>query len=318
MPVRRARLALLGVVVALALAFALATWRAHVTSAPHPYVRALPERPLVLAHQGGAGLWPANTMRAFERAVALGADVLEIDVHRTRDGRLAVRHDATLDRTTDGAGPVAQRTLAELAALDAGHWWTPEGTHGPEVAEGAAFPYRDEGWAVPTLSRVLTAFPEVPVNVELKPAAPDVAHDVCDAVRAAERETSVMVASFHGAALRAFREACPEVATSAAPNEVITFLLLSRARLAGPYRPPFEALQVPEARRGVRVVTPSLLRAARAKGVDVHVWTVNERAAMERLLGLGVDGLISDRPDRALDAVGRPPEPQRIPSFVRP
>lgn len=307
---RRARRGLALAAVLLAAAFALATWRAHVTAEPHPYLQRLPEAPLVLAHQGGAGLWPPNTREAFEGAVALGADVLEIDVQRTRDGRLVVRHDDTVDRTTDGRGAIAGLTWPEIEALDAGHGWTPGGT--------GAFPYRDQGVGVPTLDAVVEAFPDVPLNVELKPDSPDVARQVCTTLEEAGRTRSVMVASFHGSALRAFRRACPEVATSATPNEALAFVLLSKARLAGPYRPPFDALQVPEAQGGLRVVTPSLLRAAAAKAVQVHVWTVNERAALERLVALGVDGLITDRPDRALEAAGRAVDAAALPPFLRP
>jgi glycerophosphoryl diester phosphodiesterase len=273
--------------------------------ASHPFFQAVPDGVLVIAHQGGDGLWPSNTRYAFERAVALGVDVLEMDVHASADGALVVIHDDTVDRTTDGRGAVVELTLAELQALDAGHDWSPE-------RRGESFPYRGLGMAIPTLDELLAAFPDTPMVIEIKPDSEGVAEQLCDALRGRGRTDDTMVGSFHPRALVAFRRACPEVATSAAPDEARNAFVTSFAYLGAVYTPPTEALQVPEYQGSLHVVTERFVRTAHAKNVDVQVWTVNELDDMERLIALGVDGIITDRPDRTLRLLGRPAEVEPV------
>ena len=291
---RGRRRALLLAALGLALGFLAAGWAARRASAPHPAVVAMGEPPLVIAHQGGNHLWPPNTRRAFDGAVALGADALEMDVHLTSDGVLVVMHDDTVDRTTDGDGPISALAYDEIAALEAGDDWRPPGFE--------AVPYRGAGLRVPRLVDVLRDHPNVPLAIEIKPDGAATAGALCSTLGAEGRAADAVVSSFHPDAMQAFRDTCPEVATAAVQNEVRLFLALARLRLAGPYRPPFDALQVPARSGGIEVVTPAFVRAARAKDVPVHVWTVNEPAEMERLYELGVSGLITDRPDLALRA----------------
>lgn len=305
---------LLVIVLLLAAAYAVLALLAR-PRPPHAYTQRLPGGTLVLAHQGGDGLWPSNTLASFEGAAALGADVLELDVHLTVDGHFVVIHDDTLDRTTDGTGPVAERTLAELQELDAGYDWVPAEPAGAGAAET---PYRGRGIALPTLAEVLTAFPSSAVNVEIKQDDVEVARALCTELRDQLATERVMVGSFHADALRAFRDACPEVATSASPREVLTFFLLARARLQAVTSPPFEALQVPTERSGLTVVTPHFVKAAHARGVQVHVWTIDDVPTMERLVAMGVDGIITDRPDRALRVLGREVDAALVPAFVAP
>jgi glycerophosphoryl diester phosphodiesterase len=293
----------LAVILVLALLYALARPR------PERAFFARGQDVLILAHQGGDRLWPGNTLYAFERAAALGADVLELDIHASRDGHLVVIHDDTVDRITNGTGRVGDLTLAELQALDAGYRWSPERT-------GSDFPYRGRGVGIPTLDEVLTAFPDHRVNIEIKPPTPGVAGPLCALIRERGRAETVLVGSFHHAALREFRAACPEVVTSASPREVLTFYVLHRAFLARFYTPAADAFQVPERQGGLRVVTPRFVADARAKNVDVHVWTVDDADDMERLIGYGVDGIITDRPDRLARVLGRPvdaPLPAGVP-----
>lgn len=261
---------------------------------------------LVMAHQGGDGLWPSNTLYAFERAVELGVDVLELDVHSSSDGVLVVIHDDTVDRTTDGSGRVNELTLAELRALDAGYDWSPE-------RAGESFPFRDQGLTIPTLAEVFEAFPDHRINIEIKQLSPGIVAPLCELIRAYGREESVLVGSFHDTALSAFRSACPEVATSAGPGEVRRFFVLSTAFLGALFRPVADAFQVPEYQGELHVVTSRFVQAAQGKNVDVHVWTVDEPADMERLIALGVDGIITDRPDRLLALLGRPVGDVRVP-----
>lgn len=282
----------------------------------HDYERLLPDGVAVMAHAGGALLWPDNTMTAFTAAAALGADVLELDVHESGDGVFVVIHDDTVDRTTDGEGAVGILTLAELRRLDAGFRWTPAGPR--DSGDEAAFAYRDAGVTLPTLTEVLGAFPDRAVNVEIKQDDEGAARRLCQVLREAGAVDRVMVGSFHGGPLAAFREACPEVSTSASQNEVILFLALEKLRLSAVLTPPYDALQVPIERSGIVIVTPHFVEAAHARGVDVHVWTINDTEQMRELVAMGVDGLITDRPDRALAVLSRDYDQASVPAFVDP
>lgn len=248
--------------------------------------RRSPDRPLILAHRGGRALGPENTIPAFDLGLAAGADGLELDVHVSADDVAVVCHDATLDRTTDATGPIAARTAAELAALDATrrygvdleHVWT-----GPRAG-------------IPTLEEVLRRYPDVPVVIEMKAASRRAAEAVVRAVRATGAVGRVCVGSFSRDALRAVRGIAPEIATSASQPETRWALYRSWIGLA-PRRPPYQAFQVPERAGGHTVVSPRFLRAVHRANLALQVWTVNDPADMRRLLDWGVDGLITDCPD---------------------
>lgn len=256
-------------------------------------------RPLVIAHRGGAGLWPENTLYAFERARDCGADVIELDVRASADGVLVLMHDPTVERTTDGAGRVAELGAAELKRLDAGHRWTPDG--------GRSFPLRGRGLTVPTLEEVFAALPGMRFNIEPKQETPSLAEPLCRVVRERRMTDSVLVGSFRQAVLDEFRRVCPEVATSASPTEVSAFLTLHKAGLGAAYSPAMQALQVPEYAGGLQVLTRSFVEAAHGRNLAVHAWTVNEPGDMRRLLEMGVDGILTDYPDRLLALLGRAP-----------
>ena len=295
---------------ALALAFAaaagafyLALWRRVGAVVPeHVYFKGDAGRPLVIAHRGGAGLWPENTLYAFGRAAALGADVIETDVRATADGEIVVIHDDRVERTTDGAGRVASLTLAELKRLDAGYRWTADG--------GRSFPFRGRGLTVPTLREVFEALPAVRFNIEPKQAEPPIVAPLCRLIRERGMAERVMVASFSGPTVEQFRRECPEVATSASTSEVGLFLAMQRSGLAASYSPPMQAVQVPEWAGGVRVLTGEFVRAAHGRNLRVHAWTVNGEEDMRRVLGMGVDGVMTDYPDRLLKVLGRGRQPQ--------
>lgn len=248
------------------------------------------ERPLFFAHRGGAALAPENTLAAFANGLSFGADALELDVHLTRDGALVVCHDPTVDRTTDGAGPIAARTLGELRRLDAGYRFSPD--------DGRTFPFRGKGVTIPTLREVLTTFPDVRVNIDLKDADAACGEQLWRLAQELGAEDRILAGSFSDAGLAEFRRLTGgRVATSAAPNEVRRFMLAALTRITARLRPAYDALQVPETWRAIRVVSPTTLRAAHRLGLAVHVWTVDDRPTMDRLLAWGVDGLMSDRPD---------------------
>ena len=266
-------------------------------AAERPFFAQFEHYPLVMAHQGGDGLWPSNTLYAFERAVGLGVDVLEMDVHSTADGVLVVIHDDTVDRTTDGSGAVHDLTLAELKALDAGYDWTPD--------DGQTHPYRGQGITIPALEELFVAFPGMPMNIEIKQAEPSIAAPLCQLIHEYGKANEVLVVSFHEQATKEFRDVCPEVVTGTGQNEVITLFALSKVFLEGAYSPAAEAVQVPEYRSGLHVITQRFVDAAHHRGLQVHAWTINDEADMRRLIDLGVDGLITDYPDRLVRVLGR-------------
>jgi glycerophosphoryl diester phosphodiesterase len=231
----------------------------------HPFFAAA--RPLVFAHRGGGALKPENTIEAFDNGIAIGADGLELDVHLSRSGDVVVHHDRALDRTTALTGPVAARSTDELRAA-----------------------------AVPTLAEVLARYAEARIIVEMKVNTLDLARRVVDVVRRAGAVERVCLGSFGWRVLRAARALEPAMATSAAREEVRWALYrtwvhwpVSRVAYAG--------YQVPELAGRTRVVSPRFVEASHAAGLGVQVWTVDTEVDARRLLGWGVDALITDRPD---------------------
>lgn len=299
MPERRTRI-LLGAVALGMSGAAVAARRRHASFAPgHPY---LAGAPLLMAHRGGAGLAPENTLLAFRRAVEWWeADVLELDVQPTRDGEVVVIHDATVDRTTDGSGRVAELPLEQLRRLDAGYRFSPDG--------GRSFPFRGRGVGLSTLAEVLAACPWVRVNVEIKNGRAQ--ERVWETIHSLDACGRVLVAASRFASRARFASYPGPV--SAAREELYSFLLLHRLHAASLFVPAVHAFQVPETVGGRQVLTPRFLRDAHARNLPVHVWTVNEEADMQRLLDWGADGIITDRPDLLAQLlhrrVGRPLPP---------
>ena len=268
----------------------------------HPFLGQGLVPPFVIAHRGGAGLWPENTLYAFQRAAAMGVDILETDMHSTADGALVLIHDPTVDRTTNGSGRVNHLTLSQLKALDAGYYWSEDG--------GSSFPFRGQGITVPMLEEVFSAFRAIRINIDIKQARPSVAERFCRLILDFGMVDRVMVASFNSSILRQFRRLCPAVATSAGRSEVRLFYALSLLSPRAAFLPAgCYALQVPVSRKGLRVITRRFLSSARLRNLQVHAWTVNSGPEMEWLLRLGVDGIVTDYPDRLLALLGRRPGP---------
>ncbi len=263
----------------------------------HRFYEQSEQQPLVIAHQGGNGQWPSNTLFAFDKAAAIGVDVLEMDLHITADDVLVLMHDETVDRTTNGVGAIEEMTLAELKQLDAGYRWSAD--------DGQTFPFRNQGITVPTMEELFQAFPDMPMNIELKYAEMDMAPLFCSLIRQYGMEDKLLVASFHDDAMQSFRETCPEVATSAPQNEIIPLVLLSKVGLGFLYSPKAVAVQVPENRSGIHILTPGFIKAAHSRNMNVDAWTINEKEDMIRMIELGVDGIITDYPELLLETLGR-------------
>jgi glycerophosphoryl diester phosphodiesterase len=252
----------------------------------------------VIAHQGGNQLRPGDTMPAFTHAVELGVDALEMDVHATSDGVLVVIHDETVDRTTEGSGLVKEMTLVELQALDAGYDW-------PLYEEADEHPYRGIGVQVPTLEQVLQAFPDMPMVIEIKQSEPSIVEPFGRMLEQYDRAENTIVASFDPDVMEEFRNRFPQFATSGVEPEILRFFILNKLFLGRTFRPRMEAFQVPERQGSLTVIRPRFVRVAQSRGIAVQVWTVNEIEDMERVLSRGVDGIMTDRPDRLLQILGR-------------
>jgi glycerophosphoryl diester phosphodiesterase len=254
-------------------------------------------RPLVYAHRGGAALRPENTLAAFDHGLAVGADGLEFDVHLSRDGIVVVHHDDTVNRTTNGRGPIRQFTASELGALDAGHWFDPAAYGDGRV--GGEYPWRGRAGGVPTLREVLRRYPDVPIIIELKVNDRELACRTIDELRSTHSLDRAALGSFYLGVLRAARDYEPCVRTGAAREE--TRWALYRSWFRWPVaRARYQEFQVPERAGRTTIVTPRFIQHATRSGFPVKVWTVNEPADMERLLRWGAAALISDRPDVAV------------------
>jgi glycerophosphoryl diester phosphodiesterase len=224
-------------------------------------------------------------MAAFDAGRASGADGLELDVRLSSDGKVVVHHDNLLDRTTNLTGPISRRSADELAQADAAFHYGAE----------RSFPFRGRGIGVPALADVLARYQDVPVIIEVKVNTIEMARAVLDAVRAAGAVDRVCVGSFGRRVLRAIRSMEPRVATSASREEVR--LALYRTWCRWPVStPPYSGYQVPEKAGSTRVVSPRFVEYAHRAQLGVQVWTVDTADDAARLLGWGVDALITDNP----------------------
>jgi len=257
---------------------------------PHPYFEL--SRPIVIGHRGAAGERPENTLPAFARGLEAGAAILESDLHLTRDGVVVMAHDETVDRMTDGSGPLRGFSFPELSKLDAGYRFSSDG--------GRSFPFRGQGLRIPTLEEGFKTFPAARFNLELKADEPGLVERTVALVKREGRAALTLLTAESDALmlrLRAHLKATDvPAAVGASAGDVLRFV---RAALDGRAPPPEPlALQIPVSFAGRPLVTRELVAHAHAHGVQVHVWTINDPSEMERLLELGVDGLVTDFPER--------------------
>lgn len=248
------------------------------------------EHPIAFSHRGGRLRWPENTMLAFQKSAELGYQYFETDLRMSADGVLMVFHDDTLDRTTDGSGPVNAYTATELKRFDAAF----------RFGSDQGWPYRGQGVTIPTLEELVTAFREASFTLELKQAG------LGDAlVRFIERLDlwdRVLVGGYGDDWMKEVRRLSHgRLSTSSPRHETLLFWLFSRVGIGLPIKA--DALQVPVTHNNLTVVDRRLISTAHRAGKQVHVWTVNDAPEMHRLLDLGVDGLMSDVPDVLLEVL---------------
>ena len=240
----------------------------------------------VIAHGNGRALSPGNTLEAAVNALSVGADILELDIHLTADNILVVRHDETIDSTTNGSGRIAEMTLAELSRYEVGF-------HKYDYPDKVA----DRGIRIPTLESLFQRLPNNRFLIELKPKGTAAGEALCQLVRQYRLFHQVIVGSYHSSVLQDFRQKCPEIPTSLGEEEVMWMVVLSWFGLGHLYDPPGYSVQLPLEQAGVRVVTGSVLETARRLNLKLEVWTINNVQVMADLIQLGVDGIITDRPD---------------------
>jgi glycerophosphoryl diester phosphodiesterase len=247
--------------------------------------------PINFAHRGGAKVVPENTIEGFREGFALGGGVVECDVHASAEGTIVVIHDAVVDRTTDGTGPVAEKTVAELQSLDAGYRFSQDG--------GATFPWRAKGVRIPTLQALYEGFPDAPFNIEIKGHRAGIEETVFRQIEAAGAVERTLVVSDNRGTISRFRTISQgKVATASSTIELLWYWILHLLHLGGLYDLPFQALQPPEKYKSVvPVVTRRFVRKAHDRCLRVDVWTIDDEPAMRRLLSYGVDGIVTDRPD---------------------
>lgn len=245
--------------------------------------------PWLFAHRGTSTLAPENTMAAFELAIDAKADVLEIDVRLSRDGHVIVTHDASVIRTTNGKGLVAEHSLTALKAFDAGHQYTD--------AENNT-PWRGKGLTLLSLSELFNAFPSVGINIDIKDPHEQAAKSVAAALRKLNDGRWLNVGSFHPKIVHAFRHFAPEISTAATQWDVAAhyFGRLLPRRIQAPVlkRAQGEVLQIPQRWNGLPLNTPAFINHLQNENQPVMYWTINDEPSMLTLLDRGANGIVSD------------------------
>jgi len=237
-----------------------------------------------IAHRGGKSLRPAHTLAAYHNALSVGADMIEVDLHASSDGIIVSIHDTTVDDTTDGSGKVKDMTWAQLAALDAGYRFTPDG--------GKTFPWRGKGLRIARLDEVLSEFPDTWISAEIKQAAPDITEPVISLFEQHNAVARTIFSSFSDTTLAAMRARRPDALTALGTSELALFVT-QEPRDRASYKAPAPFVQPPE-----NLVDALFVQRAHAAGMKVQPWTVNGEARMKELLSLGIDGLFTDDPAR--------------------
>lgn len=254
--------------------------------------------PWLVAHRGGSALAPENTFPAFDRAAALGADAIETDVRLTADGVVVVFHDEDTARLTGEPGTIEARTLAEVSALDAAQTFTPDG--------GASFPLRGTGVRVPTLAATLARYPRMRFNVDAKSKDPALVEALAREVVAAGAVERVCLGSFHDVQAERIGRALPDVCRYLPQGAATCHVLVAKSGAAGAGCPAsYDLADLPHRMGGMTVVDARVVSYFHARGIPVHVWTIDDEREMRELLALGVDGIVTDRPDVLARVLGR-------------
>lgn len=267
-------------------------------STPHPFFAQATNTPEVIAHRGGDGQWPGETMRAFRAAARLGVDILELDVFISQNCELMVMHDHDVDKTTNGNGEINKLHSDYLQTLNAGHKWSPDDEHYPFAGKSVLEPeYSD--LRVPRLRDVFAEFPNMRMIVEMKKAKRSPARALSRMISEFGMQNRVLVGSFVGDFMEQFRTLSPDVATSFTLSLGDFERLISGKKFSNDVGQP-RAIQLP-----FQVITEQVVRRAHQRDIKVHAWTVNDLDKMYLMKNLGVDGIITDYPGPLLTLLNR-------------
>ena len=263
----------------------------------HPILQRL-SKPVTIAHQGGNKVYPDESLLAFTNAINMGIQVIELDIHRTKDGVIVINHDPTIDRLTDGTGLIREMSWLELQQVDGAYNWS---------LDGLTYPYRGKGIKILSLIEMMDTFPQQVYDIEIKQHDPPLEKDLCDLLRkygvAADQ---AIIASFRDETVARFHDICPEVAISLPVNQGTVLYILSRVGLERLL--PLDAVvaQLPttfSTKLGQLELDRRYIEAFAKGDRQVWVWTVNDSIEMKRLVKMGAHGIITDRPDILMDFV---------------
>jgi glycerophosphoryl diester phosphodiesterase len=262
----------------------------------HPYFDV--DGPIILGHRGAAGDAPENTLVGFARGLALGAHIIETDLHGTRDGVPVLIHDPSVERTTNGRGAVGDLTFEELQQLDAAARF--------EDPENGKLAFRGQGIVVPSLEQAFSAFPGVRFNIEIKTEDRALVERVVRLVEESGRQDITLLTSGENETMALLREALAHSSCSPAIGACLADILavVNSALDGSPPATNSMVLQIPRAFAGNELVTPALVEHAHAHGIQIHVWTINDPDEIRDLLALGVDGIVTDHPGRMAELIG--------------
>ena len=250
-------------------------------------------RPEVIAHRGGNGQWPGETLYAMRQAADLKVDALEMDVYLTKDGQLALMHDIRIQQTTNGKGLIHKFTLAQLQQLSAAYTWGGNGSSEYFHKTLAQLPEdRRNDLRVPSLLEVFQQFPEMRMVIEMKPALLSPAAPLYKLIRDHGMTDKVLVASFWGGFMKEFRALCEKDKVKIATSITVSVEDLSKFSA--------DAVQAP-----YQIIKRDFVNKVKARNLKLHAWTVNEIGEMERMINLGVDGIITDYPGPLLSLLHR-------------
>ncbi|USK28944.1 glycerophosphodiester phosphodiesterase [Bacillus sp. CMF21] len=248
------------------------------------------KRPLIIAHQGGDGMAPGNTLAAFSLSEKLEVDMLEMDVHLSKDEEVVIIHDGTVNRTTNGTGAVKDMTLQQLKQLDAGyHFVGPDGTH----------PYRNKGVTIPTMEEIFTAFPGYPMTIELKTEDPLLTDKMADLIQKHNMTDNVIITSFYDESLNDFIEATGGKVPVSSPSEATRNFVLAHKLFLDRLIPmnKYTAVQIPMSASGLNLTTERIIKSLHKRNIAVQYWTINDEDSVRKLVEIGADGIMTDHPN---------------------
>ncbi|MSR78423.1 MAG: glycerophosphodiester phosphodiesterase [Candidatus Omnitrophica bacterium] len=246
--------------------------------------------PLVIGHRGAAALYPENTLASFKEAFSKGAaQMIEFDIQASQEGIPVVIHDATLRRTTNGSGTIRKHSLKELQALDAGYRFeNPRGR----------FPFRNKDYGIPTFEELLGQFPKRRLMVEIKDTDPNLTREIIRLIHRYKAEKYCLVGSLDDRVARLIKKEFPAVRRFLSLQEVLALWKIRDRSSNKPCLHQGHIASMPLRYRGLKLDHPDWLEFLHRLGIKIFFWTINDPREVKRLAGLGVDGMITDNPEK--------------------